>query len=227
MNTRTRRYFERDWQPRKRASWLRRTFTIAATCLVLIATWSICIVLDARQRTPQILAQSYDTRPMPLTLQSFPPGYLDLLLAVQDPTFYNHRGVNFLARPGRMTTVTQSLVKSLYFERFEPGVVNKIRQTLIARYALDPMTSKEQQLTLFVNTVYLGSLNGWPVNGFEQGALIYFGRSLDALTRDEYVSLLAMLDAPNALNVLTQPAANAERVAQLRPTLDRIGISGP
>src|SRR5262245_40952438 len=125
MNTRTRTRLERGWQPARRRRWPHAMLLIAAAVLLVMA-WAVHIVRDAQRRTPQVLQHYLAPQALPLALHDFPPGYLDLLLAVQDPTFYRHHGVNLLARPGRMTTVTQGLVKFLYFERFEPGVLNKL-----------------------------------------------------------------------------------------------------
>ena len=45
-----------------------------------------------------------------------------------------------------MTTISQGLVKVLYFPSgFRPGIA-KIRQTLIAQYAFDASVSKQEQL---------------------------------------------------------------------------------
>jgi membrane peptidoglycan carboxypeptidase len=220
MDTGTRARFERGWQPARRRRWPRALLLVSAAVL-LVTGWAVHIVLDARQRTPQVLQRYLAPQALPLSLDDFPPGYLQLLLAIQDPKFYSHHGVNLLARPGRMTTVTQALVKYLYFERFEPGPLNKIRQTLIAIFALDAAASKQQQLTLFVNTVYLGRLNGWPVHGFEQAAQMYYGRGLTTLSATEFLGLVAMLEAPATYNVSTQPEANAQRVAQLRAHLEK------
>lgn len=209
------------WTAQRRRKPWRAVLLASGMALILGIIWSTFIVVDARRRTPEVLARSMAAQTMPLTLQSFPPRYLDLLLAVQDPTFYDHHGVNLLAAPGRMTTVTQALVKYLYFDRFERGVVNKIRQTLIAVFALDPLTTKQQQLTLFVNTVYLGRMNGWQVHGFDQAAQMYFGRGLVELSEPEFLSLLAMLDAPNTFHVANHPQANAQRVAAIRASLEK------
>lgn len=211
------------WPTRQPRRPLRAAMVMMGACLVLAVTWATVIVLDARQRTPQALAGLETSRPMTLRLESFPTGYLDLLLAVQDPTFYRHHGVNLLARPGRLTTVTQALVKYLYFERFERGVVNKLRQTLIAVFALDALTTKERQLILFVNTAYLGSVNGWPVHGFDQAAQMYFSRDLVELSENEFLSLVAMLDAPSTYNLAAHPDANAQRVTQIRASLGKRG----
>ena len=89
------------------------------------------------------------------------------LLAIQDADFYEHRGVK---RPFWKaftdTSVTQAVVKHLFFERFKPGI-RKIRQTLIARFALDPIVSKDDQLTLFLNVVWFyKSPEGEDIVGF-------------------------------------------------------------
>jgi membrane peptidoglycan carboxypeptidase len=73
---------------------------------------------------------------------------------------------------------------------------------------------------LFVNTVYLGRVSGWPVRGFDQAAQMYFGRSLPALNENEFLSLVAMLDAPATFSIAAYPEANARRVAQIRASLE-------
>ena len=199
--------------------WLAIAVTFVA--LASVVAQGVDIVVEARQRTPQIIADLWNSQRLMLTLGDFRSGRLDLLLAVQDPLFYQHHGVNLVGRRARTTTVTQALVKYLYFDGWRPSAENKIRQTLIAAFALDPLATKDEQLTVFVNTVYLGSSQGSAVRGFAQGAEVYFGKRFEALTEDEYLSLVAMLDAPNALSIARNPEANAQRVSQIRSTLMR------
>ena len=61
-----------------------------------------------------------------------------------------HHGVD-LEEPGaRMTTLTQGLVKLLYYPNgFKQGVA-KLRQSLIAKYALNSIITKDDQLLLFL-----------------------------------------------------------------------------
>jgi membrane peptidoglycan carboxypeptidase len=109
-------------------------------------------------------------------------------------------------------------VKQLYFERFTPGFA-KLKQSLIAVFALDALVSKDTQLQLFINTVYLGENEGQSVNGFTQGAEVYFGRRFEDLTRDEYLALVAMIIAPNTLQVRLHPEENAMRVERVKRLL--------
>jgi len=68
-----------------------------------------------------------------------------------------------------------------YFEHFRQGLP-KIRQTLIARFALDPLVSKEDQLLLFVNEVHMGQVDGQEVDGLVSTSQAYFGKHVSELS---------------------------------------------
>ncbi len=132
-------------------------------------------------------------------------------MSVEDPAFFEHNGLD-LSTPGAgITTITQGLVKQFYFDKFKPGFA-KIKQTLIAVFALNPLVSKEDQLRLFINVCYLG----YETKGFESAAQFYYGKPFKALTEDEYMSLVAMIIAPATFNIRRFPARNAERVQRIK-----------
>ena len=72
------------------------------------------------------------------------------LLKVEDPNFFSHNGIDYDTKGAGLTTITQAVVKKLYFIHFTPGF-KKIEQSLIARYAVHPAVPKEVQLTAFLN----------------------------------------------------------------------------
>jgi membrane peptidoglycan carboxypeptidase len=122
-----------------------------------------------------------------------------MLLAIEDPAFTRHRGVDLETPGAGMTTITQGLVKLIYFPNgFKQGVA-KVRQTLIAQHALDPLVSKNDQIQLFLNICYLSSKNGQPIHGYAAAAQAYFGKSFAELTDEEFLSLVAMHIAPDSL----------------------------
>jgi len=103
-----------------------------------------------------------------------------------------------------MTTLTQGLVKLLYYpDGFKPGIA-KIRQTLIAQYALNALVSKGEQLRLFLNIAYFGTENGRPIHGFDAASKIYFGKRVSEITDQEFLSLIAMFIGPDALKPGTE-----------------------
>ena len=105
-------------------------------------------------------------------------------------------------------------MKRFYFDRFEPGFA-KLEQSLIARFVFDPALSKDGQLRAFLNHASFGNFQGRPIIGFAAAARTYFGREFAELDERQFVSLVAMLMAPNALDPIRHAPANAERVRRI------------
>lgn len=150
----------------------------------------------------------------PLHISSLTKRQLDTLLKVQDPGFYDHDGVDFSSPGAGITTVTQSLVKHIYFEKFKAGI-DKIKQTLIARFVLDPLMTKEMQLTRFINRVHLGP----GAEGFAQASQHYFQKDFQELTEEQYLSLVAMMIAPDTFSIEKYPERNKERVERIKKVI--------
>jgi membrane carboxypeptidase/penicillin-binding protein len=198
----------------RRILWL--ALAAVSTALLGIAVWEAYAVWRAESRTADILA-AWQAKPQPLALASLSPEQKEILLKVEDPGFYGHSGVD-VSSPGQgMTTITQGLVKLLYFDPFRPGFA-KIEQSLIARFALNRHLSKDRQLALFINHAYLGAHRGRQIHGFTEASLAYFGKPFDALSRDEYIGLVGMLIGPNEFRP-DNPGAYNERVARIKALL--------
>lgn len=160
-------------------------------------------VYDARMQTPSHVAAAYEKWGNKTDIATLGPERITMLLKVEDPAFFRHRGVDVDTPGAGITTLTQGLVKLLYFpDGFKPGIA-KIRQTLIARHALDSLVSKEEQLRLFLNIAYFGHTNDTQIHGFEAAARAYFDKALTDLNDQQFLSLVAMLKAPNALKPRT------------------------
>ena len=143
---------------------------------------------------------------------------IDWLLAIQDPAFYHHDGID-LSTPGAgLTTVTQSIVKKLYFKQFKPGL-RKYRQSLIARFVVNEYITKEEQLEIFINSVYMDSVEGEEIYGFSQSSRVYFDKEFSQISDDEYLSLVAMLIGPSQFNVMTKSQANSDRVKRIKSVI--------
>lgn len=139
----------------------------------------------------------------------------DILIKVQDPGFYHHNGID-LSTPGAgLTTITQAIVKKLYFRKFKPGLA-KIKQSLIARFVVNDMIPKDDQLTLFINTMYFGKVDGKSIVGLESAANAYYHQSVKALTEDQYISLIAMLVMPGTFHILDHPEWNSDRTNRIK-----------
>lgn len=139
----------------------------------------------------------------------------EILIKVQDPGFYSHNGID-LSTPGAgLTTITQAIAKKLYFDDFKPGVA-KIKQSLIARFVIHEMMPKDAQLTLFINTMYFGKVDGKPAIGLESAANAYYGRPVGKLTEEQYISLIAMLVMPGTFHIIDHPEWNRDRTNRIK-----------
>jgi membrane peptidoglycan carboxypeptidase len=186
-------------------------------CAIIVIGYETVSVVVARHATPDIF-QRILAEDKGVVLSDIPAKRVDQLLAVEDPGFYQHNGVD-LSTPGAgLTTITQAMVKYLYFDDFRSGFM-KLEQTLIARLAVDPLISKDEQLTVFINTAYLGHVDGSEVRGFPSAAKVYFRKAFYELTDEEYLSLVAMLIAPNRFSVKYHPDKNRERVELIKMVL--------
>ena len=149
-----------------------------------------------------------------ITKQELTERQLEIFLKIQDPNFYNHRGVDLRTPGGGLTTITQSLAKKFYFKDFKQGLP-KIKQTLCARFALDRLVSKDNQITLFINIMYFGN-NQY---GIADSAEYYYSKNVWDLNDDEFISLIACLISPVTLNIETNPEENQERVNRIKKML--------
>lgn len=199
------------------SGFIKRTVLACAVGAVLAVAYYANDIHNARQQTPALVQAAFNRHGATLQLADLSPERKQMLFAIEDPLFLHHHGVD-LATPGAgMTTITQGLVKQLYFPQgFRQGIA-KIRQTLLAQYALDSLVSKDEQLRLFLNISYLGDVDGKPVHGFAAAANTYFGKAFPSLTDGEFLSLVAMLIAPNQLKPDTP--ANAQRVQRIHAYL--------
>jgi len=144
------------------------------------------------------------------------PAQKRILLTVEDPGFETHKGIDFKTPGGGMTTLTQALTKRVFFEDFKPGFA-KIEQSLIARYVVHKHVSKEDQITSFLNLVYLGRCEGEQMQGYPAAAQCYLDKSFDELTDKDFINLTARLMAPNKYN--RNEKALAQRVAKIENLL--------
>ena len=145
------------------------------------------------------------------------PRKLDELLRVDDPDFWNHRGID-LATPGSgMTSITQSLAKRLAFFDFKPGF-RKLRQSAYA-IGLERRLSKRQILALALDTAEMGrGPHGW-MHGLFVASLQVYGKPPAALDDRQWLRLVAVLVAPRRFDLFSADPALDDRVGRIQRLL--------
>jgi penicillin-binding protein 1A len=152
------------------------------------------------------------------------PNIINALIATEDVRFFEHKGIDkrSLARvlvkslllknesSGGGSTISQQLVKNLYgrktYQRFGMAI-NKIKEAIIA-HRLENIYSKEEILTLYLNTVSFGE----NVFGIEAATERYFSTTPKDVTLNEAAVLIGMLKATTSYN----PRANPEKAKSRR-----------
>lgn len=162
---------------------------------------------DLRARADELIVEGRGS-------DSLGEGHRAILLAVEDPNFLEHPGVDFSTSGAGLTTITQSAAKRLAFEEFHPGI-GKVRQTGYA-LGLESRLSKEQIFALWLETLEMGNgPNGWMV-GFHSASSAIYGRPPAELTEAEFIRLAAVLIAPASYNLVRNDAGLDERAGRIQ-----------
>lgn len=167
---------------------------------------------------------------IPLEVGDVPPNVETVLLAAEDENFRDHGGfdpkaiLRALARNATEggieqggSTITQQLAKNL-FTGSDESFDRKLEELQVAM-DLEEKFSKDEILTAYVNSVFLG--NG--AIGFEAAARNYFDRPTSELTLSETALLVGLIPAPTTRNPRTNlPVADEAR----RQVLARVRENG-
>lgn len=196
----------------------KKLFFSIGTLLLIVTAYYSTIIIIARTQTEKLVNVVLASDRMKLSLDDLSPVQKEALLKVQDPNFYAHKGVDFTKTSTGFTTISQGLVKQYYFNNYQSGI-QKVKQSLIARFAFDPLTPKDTQLKLFINEAYLGQQGAKPIRGFEEAAQYYFKKPFKDISWDEYLAMLSMIRAPFSFHYHKKPAKNQERVNDIKKML--------
>ena len=166
-------------------------------------------------------------------LGDFPEGFMQMLVAVEDRSFFDHSGISItgISRAiinnivaGRFSqggsTLTQQLVKNLYLTR-ERTLTRKAIEAIYA-ILLDAGFSKNRILEAYVNEVFLGQWGNRAIHGFGTASQFYFGKPISELSVSQQALLIGLIKGPSAFDPRRFPERALERrnlVLQLSASL--------
>ena len=156
----------------------------------------------------------------PVNYEDLPQVLIDALIATEDVRFYSHPGVDaqsllrgfygFITgnRLGGGSTITMQLANNLSFDS-DTVYMRKFKEIPFA-LQIQRELSKEEILTLYLNTIYFGS----GADGIGAAAAVYYGKEVSELTLAESAMMISLLPCPSACN----PFADPERALGRRET---------
>jgi penicillin-binding protein 1A len=173
--------------------------------------------------TPVLLAElrGLDTRDV-LADEDIPQVARDAIVAIEDPRFYAHKGVDFIAilRAGWAdlrhrqvdqsgSTITQQLIKNAFLTD-DQATWDAAREPALA-YEVENRWTKERILNEYLNVVYFGS----GAYGIQAAARSYFGVDAKDISLDQAALLAGLPKAPSAYSPRQDAAAALARRNQV------------
>ncbi len=143
----------------------------------------------------------------PVKYDEIPVYVRNAMMAAEDKRFMEHQGVDYIAmgrilmvgaKEGRLSqggsTLTMQLAKKFYSEG--ERTFNRKLQDVALAITMEREMTKEQILTLYLNTMYFGE----KAYGIQAAADVYFGKPLDKLTISEAAMLARCVRRPSDQN---------------------------
>lgn len=161
-----------------------------------------------------------------------PSNLINALIATEDSRFFEHKGIDSRSlfrvllktvilndrSSGGGSTISQQLAKNMFGRKKRGGLtilITKTKEAIIA-HRLEKTFSKEEILTLYLNTVSFGE----NISGIETASRRYFDTKVELLKTEESAVLVGMLKANTLYNPRLHPA-NA--VARRNVVLKQMG----
>ncbi len=153
-----------------------------------------------------------------------PKDLVQAVLAAEDHRFFEHHGVDFYRMIGAAlhdvrlderaqggSTLTMQLVRApgMFLSR-ERTIRRKIEEVFIASL-IEQRFTKQQIFELYANDVYLGQRGSFTIYGFGEGANVYFGKDVRALTLAQAALLAGLIRGPSYYSPYRFPAHAKER----------------
>jgi penicillin-binding protein 1A len=159
-----------------------------------------------------------------------PPIVIEALLAIEDTTFFEHKGVNVDAIfrafvknliSGKVvegaSTITQQLVKTVLLTN-EKKLSRKIKEAILS-LEIESKLNKERILEIYLNEIFLG--HGY--YGVRTAARGYFKKELKELTLKEVAMIVGLPKSPTRLD----PTKNMEgALVRANQVISRLGKLG-
>jgi penicillin-binding protein 1A len=146
-----------------------------------------------------------------------PTNLINALIATEDSRFFEHKGIDSRSllrvffksillnnrNSGGGSTISQQLAKNMFGRKKSGGlslVITKTKETILAN-RLEKIFSKEEILTLYLNTVSFGE----NIYGIGTASRRYFNKRTESLKYEESAVLVGMLKANTFYNPRLHP----------------------
>ena len=205
------------------SSWIKR---ILLLCVVIFISYALYLNSLVKAEFSSDIESIEDVIQAQYSFDDYPKDLVNMLLLVEDPSFFNHHGVDFkeilrvlygyLFNEKELrgaSTITQQLIKNSLLSR-EQTLTRKTKESLMA-ILLELSYDKKFILERYMNTVYLAQQGSTAFHGFASGSLHYFNKDVSSLNLKEMATLVALLKGPSYFNPANFPDRLKRRVEMI------------
>jgi|TARA_B110000240_G_scaffold167755_1_gene189765 membrane peptidoglycan carboxypeptidase len=199
---------------------------ILLLCIVIFISYVIYLNSLVKAEFSSDIELKVDVIQTQYSLDEYPKDLVNMLLLVEDQSFFNHGGVDFkeilrvlygyLFEEKDLrgaSTITQQLIKNSLLSR-EKTIIRKTEEALMA-ILLEASYNKQFILERYMNTVYLAQQGSTAFHGFASGSLYYFNKDVKKLNLREMATLVALLKGPSYYNPANFPSRLKKRVEMI------------
>ncbi len=195
------------------SSWIKR---ILLLCLVIFISYALYLNSLVKAEFSSDIESIEDVIQAQYSFDDYPKDLVNMLLLVEDQSFFNHHGVDFKEilrvlygylfdekELRGASTITQQLIKNSLLSR-DQTLTRKTKESLMA-ILLELSYDKKFILERYMNTVYLAQQGSTAFHGFASGSLYYFNKDVSSLNLKEMATLVALLKGPSYYNPANFP----------------------
>jgi len=205
------------------SSWIKR---ILLLCLVIFISYALYLNSLVKAEFSSDIESIEDVIQAQYSFDDYPKDLVNMLLLVEDQSFFNHHGVDFKEilrvlygylfdekELRGASTITQQLIKNSLLSR-DQTLTRKTKESLMA-ILLELSYDKKFILERYMNTVYLAQKGSTAFHGFASGSLYYFNKDISSLNLKEMATLVALLKGPSYYNPANFPDRLKRRVEMI------------
>ena len=169
-------------------------------------------------REGDLIGQFGEQKRSPLPFDAIPEQFVKALLAAEDDSFFEHRGIDIMGLARAVSelvltgqkgsggsTLTMQVARN-YFLSLERTFMRKFNEILLA-IEIERALDKQEIFELYFNRVFLGHRS----YGFEAASKVYYGKGIDELSLAQHAMLAGIPKAPSRNNPVSGPEAGMER----------------
>ena len=180
-----------------------------------------------------LIGEFGDQKRRTIEFKDIPNNLKNAFLAAEDDQFFRHNGIRIpslirafyqMIRSGEVVsgggTISMQVVRGYLLSR-EQKIIRKIKEIYLA-FELESIASKEEILSLYLNTIFLGNRS----YGVEAAANQYFAKSINDLTLAESALIASSAQLPSRINPVRSPDRALVRRNWILSRMFKLGYIG-